>query len=533
MNYINDPWIPVIRRDSQRREIIRPFDITDKLSEDPFLSIDMQRPDFDGSLIQFLIGIIQTVMTPTNEENWLKLFEAPPSSEELYQSMKDHLQYFNLEGAQNRFMQESDLESAKTSDISALLLNYPGENTIQNNTDHFIKRASVTGMCPSCTGMALYTLQNNATSGGAGNRTSLRGGGPLTTIIIPDGHQREYNTLWHTIWLNIILEKDLEKTHCNRSLHRISAIYPWTSAIRISDTNAVPVTAEEIHPLQTFWGMPRRIKLHHPDKKTGVCDICGKTGTALYRAYDSKPHGIQYGEGILHPLSPYYADKQGLQLPVHPQPGGFTYRHWSQYIVSSSVENPRSINLQILDRRLHDLQLMGIFCGVKVKVFGYDAKNMTIRCWYETTMPYWLVPEPIRAEFEDHANRLAEAALQIAQNTKEEVKNLLVSEKSKAGGNLSYLEKEFWSATEEMYYGILRSIQEAQEAQSHAEQDLYRKWNSLLNKTSLQIFDRYAEQIPFDSVDKTGIPRKVTFRDALIKKNMGRKIRVSILGLSQ
>ena len=63
MNLITDAWIPVRRRESQERVFIRPYEMVDHLDDDPFLDIDAARPDFNGALIQFLIGIIQTVLT--------------------------------------------------------------------------------------------------------------------------------------------------------------------------------------------------------------------------------------------------------------------------------------------------------------------------------------------------------------------------------------------------------------------------------------------------------------------------------------
>src|SRR5690606_18676612 len=45
--------------------------------------------------------------------------------------------------------------------------------------------------------MALYTLQTQAPSGGRGNLTSLRGGGPMSVLVDPGGG------LWPLIWANV------------------------------------------------------------------------------------------------------------------------------------------------------------------------------------------------------------------------------------------------------------------------------------------------------------------------------------------
>lgn len=53
-------------------------------------------------------------------------------------------------------MQDFDLRAADGDavNISSLLIESPGENTIKNNSDHFIKRDHVRLMCPHCAGLA-------------------------------------------------------------------------------------------------------------------------------------------------------------------------------------------------------------------------------------------------------------------------------------------------------------------------------------------------------------------------------------------
>nr|WP_231886596.1 type I-E CRISPR-associated protein Cse1/CasA [Methylomonas methanica] len=62
-------------------------------------------------------------------------------------------------------------------------------------------------LCPSCAATALFTLQTNAPSGGVGHRVGLRGGGPLTTLVLPKASQ---TTLWQKLWLNVFNQEDLQ-----------------------------------------------------------------------------------------------------------------------------------------------------------------------------------------------------------------------------------------------------------------------------------------------------------------------------------
>jgi len=110
MNLIHDAWIPVIRRGTQKRVLIRPYEITEGIDDSPFCLIDAKRPDFTSSYLQFLIGIIQTVMTPQDEVQWARLFSNPPSKEQLFHAMQKEQRYFDLVGDGIRFMQEPTLQ---------------------------------------------------------------------------------------------------------------------------------------------------------------------------------------------------------------------------------------------------------------------------------------------------------------------------------------------------------------------------------------------------------------------------------------
>ena len=322
----------------------------------------------------------------------LERYLHPPKLEDLSDELEKWAEFFELEDEQNPFMQDADFSVDSTVSIGNLLIDNPGGNTLKLNTDHFIKRGIINQLCPHCAALTLYTLQTNAPSGGVGHRTSLRGGGPLTTISTPDPKQEKYATLWHTVWLNVLTKDKLKATGNSLRKNKPGDIFPWVGEIKTSETPGSETTPDEISPFQTYWGMPRRIKFMEPEGE-GICDICGIEGDALFTSFKTKNYGINYGDGIRHPLSPYYKDKDGLMLPRHPQPGGFTYRHWPQYVISNDPDNPRAIIIDELTDRLDDLKEEGVPQKAFVKLFGYDMDNMKARCWYESTMPYWLIKD--------------------------------------------------------------------------------------------------------------------------------------------
>lgn len=70
MNLIKDVWIPT-QRFSGKLEEISPFEITSQIENDsdPIVSLNAPRPDFNGALLQFLIGLLQAVFLPKTKPN--------------------------------------------------------------------------------------------------------------------------------------------------------------------------------------------------------------------------------------------------------------------------------------------------------------------------------------------------------------------------------------------------------------------------------------------------------------------------------
>ena len=75
-NLIRDRWIPV-QSGNDTIAIIAPWEITKNHTTTPATTIITPRPDFDGSLFQFLIGLCQTVLPPEDDEDWRELLFNP------------------------------------------------------------------------------------------------------------------------------------------------------------------------------------------------------------------------------------------------------------------------------------------------------------------------------------------------------------------------------------------------------------------------------------------------------------------------
>ena len=69
-NLIDEKWIPVRRRDGSM-ETISPWQVTESFTDNPVAALNAVRPDFNGALIQFLIGLVQTTAAPADDDAWL------------------------------------------------------------------------------------------------------------------------------------------------------------------------------------------------------------------------------------------------------------------------------------------------------------------------------------------------------------------------------------------------------------------------------------------------------------------------------
>lgn len=508
MNLISERWIPVRRADGSH-ERIAPWQLTDGLDHNPIVAVASPRPDFDGALTQFLIGLLQTTCTPS-EEQWWDWREVPPATEALKKQFETIAHAFELDG-EKAFMQDFKPEQLdKQFGISALLIGSPPEDS---ETGLFIKRDSIGRLCPNCVAAALFSIQTDSPEGGSGYRTGLRGGGPLTTLVLG-------SDLWETCWLNV-LEKDRYLAAAAPEKSAEHERFPWFASTRTSETKppvGVTTTPVDIHPDQQFWSVPRRIRLLAEQCETVVCDICGDETRQVYRAFKTRNYGVNY-DGFEHPLSPHYT-KDGARLPVHPQPGGIGYRHWLGLVESSADNTQRPARVVDQFRTL-------IRSDGDLWAFGYDMKSNKARCWYDARMPIITLPEGQEVAFRDLVGRLVNAADKVARDyIKKSLKGALFGE-GKVRGDLNFMQNDFWDATESAFYDHLRQLRATllTDPMAHTVRE---SWWRILHNTAFTVFDRHSGTGDFDSVS----PRRIAkARNDLRKALMGAPLKEKILGL--
>lgn len=536
INLLTDAWIPV-RKQAGTSEFIAPWQIPDPLQH--YSGLVAPRPDFNGALIQFLIGLVQTAAPPDDKYAWLDAYDQPPSPEMLRERFLSLENAFELGGTNARFMQDLTLTDGEAKPISALLIEAPGGNTLKNNQDHFIKRDTVSGMCPRCAATALYTLQTNAPSGGVGHRVSLRGGGPLTTLVMGE-------TLWQTVWLNVLPREVFDQKIVNENNRAQSDIFPWLASTHTSE-NGQTVTPADVHPAQMFWAMPRRIRLDLDHVQSGACGICGERSESLVTRYLTKNYGISY-TGWEHTLTPHTRDTEGVALPRHGQPGCVTYRHWLGLVQKGEDDKhkrePALVVHYFTEHLFRDLRKQA---PMRLWAFGYDTDNMKAVCWYDSTMPLYPITPEQRGNWEVITESLISATDFAANNLKRCVKNALfgkIKEVGKTGAVkweirndsakkdaslFENLNDGFWQALEGDFYSTLKLLAE------HIERDrkrieLLREWHRLVCNMATQQFDATVYSGAFEEDD----PKRIAVARRELKRwNQGNRMQREILRLPE
>lgn len=337
LNLISDPWIPVRLKDGTRR-VVRPHEIADPAIAAP----DWPRADLNIACLELLIGLVYMADPPANKKEWRQ--RQAPDAARLQTRLAPLAPAFNLGGDGPRFLQDFEAIEGEANGPDMLFIDSAGANTARNNADLMVHRDRYATLVAPLAAMALYTFQSFAPSGGAGNRTSMRGGGPMVTLVDPG------EGLWALVWANIPY-----------GVPQGVAALPWMRNTRVSDGNKPPTYPEALEPppAETFFGMPRRLRLQFDDEGRVIGVV-------------QRPYGTNYA-GWDHPLTPYYRQKPASELlPVHPRPGTFGYRHWLGIAAAAPADELRKRARCVdvwMQRTDHDVD-------ARITIAGWAMDNM-------------------------------------------------------------------------------------------------------------------------------------------------------------
>lgn len=516
-NLLTERWIPVRDSDGARYQIA-PWELPE-LPKDTGLSIS--RPDFRAGVMEFLIGLVQTALSP-NKKTLKAMKKGEISGANLQKAFSPLEPYFNLFGDRPRFMQDfllSEKDCKAPSAIQSLLIDSPGSNTIKNNGDFFVKRGGIQHMCPACTAMALITMQNFAPAGGAGIRTSLRGGGPLVTLVQGQG-------LWDTVCQNIfelyseqVLPDDLAGTG--------GLVFPWAVPTKDSDSKGSEFLPVHGHFLHHFWGMPRRIMLLTEEhEKPASCDICQQNSSVTCSSMLTKARGNNYDGAWQHPLTPYFDQgKDKPTLSVKASSNGLAYTNWLGLVYGTTKEGKsekqflaaRCVQRHLRSRRHSKLMLTA---------FGYDMDNAKPLQWIEGSFPVYAVTGDL-CVFRQEITMRVDAAEKVQKNLITGLKVALYADEGRNANvgktQLASISRSFWNATERSFFSGAQNAaslvnDESQEDFQAKAQEARTAWKKEICRTAETLFLHHAEAGTF-SAEKM---QKIYTALSIMRRNNGK-----------
>ena len=480
LNLITDPWIPVRRVSGP--DLVRP----DRIAGPDVLFPDWPRADLNLACLELLIGLVYLAAPPESRDDWIT---RQPDANALRTAMQPLAPAFNLLGKGPRFMQDFEAIEGSDKPPDMLFIDSAGDSTAKNNADLMVKRARYRELPLNLAAMALYTLQNFAPSGGSGNRTSLRGGGPMVTLVKPEGQG-----LWPLIWANVPKGAPLGAD----GLGELPWMRPTKTSRQKGQVTVPPGDGTGPPHPEMFFGQPRRLRL--------VAQ--GKTVTGVIQT----PWGTNY-EGWIHPLSPYYHVKNE-KLPRHPRPGAFGYRNWRGILLQAEGADRAQCLYRFMDQRGDPCRLL---------VGGWAMKNMSPLDFLWSEAPVFALD----ADGEALAAQLVEAAEQAGHALALAVRN------GKGEGDISKgagvrVREAFFTATQNAFEAQLRRVVKGQGA------EVPQDWLTGLRRAALGLFD--AEVMP-GMADLDGTRRRAAVEarrkllDVFRGYGVGRKL-YTALGLS-
>lgn len=518
-----EPWIPWRRR-SGVVEWGPPAMLVDRMADDPVVALAAPRPDFDGALQEFLIGLLTVALQAEDESAWRRLWDGPPTRDALQSAIDSLPPAFHLDGDGPRFFQDSSMAECRSGAawcVESLLIDTAG-TTVKDGArpqiinDLFMKPGRVMRISRPAAAMALLTMQTYAPEGGRGHLTSMRGGGPLTTLVEPrvDEHdtlRAHEQPLWYKLWANVETLAALLVRAPAGGVASASAVFPWLAATRAaSEPKTETTTPGDVHPAQAYFGLPRRIRLEFTD--AGRCDVTGMDDDVTVTTFWMRGPGTKY-TGWRHPLSPYYRAK-GEWFPVHGSANGLAWRDWLGMTLwrAAGSEREPATAVATFQQRARTMNLRSF----RLHAFGYDMEHKKSVGWTDALMPGFRANVERQALIFSSATQFGDGTAFAANILRDSVKAALFQRPKDAPGNFVDVRGALWIATTESFFDAMRRISDADLTEDDAEQAeeaLRRAYATRLPDHATEVFDRWC---PAAGLAPEPMRRRVTARYNLL-----------------
>lgn len=312
MNLLNDPWIPVRRGDDPAVRMATLAEVTAGGCHGPHWG----RPDLDVATIELLVGLASLAWQPKDGAGVRAARRADQSG--VVARLAPHAAAFRVDGSPGFLQDLAELDEPWVPASRGLFLDSGSAfSPLPDHPGPFV-------LSRAAAAVALHAVQSHSLAGGRGHRTGLRGGGPLVTIVVPQDPDGGEPDLWDVAMANL--------TPMAGSAVKVAAdprVFPWMAPTLSSgdaDTAAhVHERDARVHPMQVWWGMPRRVNLRWvPNADRVPCALTGVVDDVVADAYRSRHGGVNYGDWS-HPLTPYRKGTGNSRISLKPTEARTTF----------------------------------------------------------------------------------------------------------------------------------------------------------------------------------------------------------------
>ncbi|AMX01709.1 type I-E CRISPR-associated protein Cse1/CasA [Microbulbifer thermotolerans] len=505
MNLLIAPWLPFRRRDGSQEYL----PVT-AMVDPEIIDLALPREDFQGAAYQFLIGLLQTAMAPEDKEEWVRLYQTPPSIDELREVLEKWQPAFELDSAGPAFMQDFDLlEDSKASSIEIILVDSPGDNAKKQNRDFFVKGRSNPKFCKACTAISLYNFNSTGQAIGARYRTGLRGGGPITTVVMP---VEKNSSLWEKLWLNVI---DIEFLGCEKPSVESSHTFPWMGPTRTSE-NDEEVLFDQVHPVHMYWAMPQRMRVIFLSED-GLCDICGRRSNELAREVRIKTYGYNYKGDWDHYLTPYGKKNNKPNETSYARKAsedGIGYKYWGVLAFEDS-DGSGSVPAKCVTDYYQKVEIADDV-GIEMPdvfliwAFGYDLDKGKTRGWYSSYMPLLALSKEAYPLAKIWLKQMISLTEDSSSSLIKAVKEAWFKNPKEVKGNMGYISASLWETTEHDFYQLLMELGERLSGDAPPQRfppEIAAHWYRTVTRQAAALFDEFVLSSPLEQLDMKRITR--------------------------
>lgn len=265
MNLLKDPWIPV-RTDSGTGNFCF-LTYQQLLCETGKWEVSLPRDDMEIACLQLLICMTQVMFLPEDNTALQTRIANPLSVTEFATSIKPCQDWFDLDHPTQPFMQVRGVEAKEETPIQKLLIGLPEGN----NHAFFNKTGEVNHLSEPLTAIALFNQASNCPSFGGGFKGSLRGGAPITTLVLG-------KNLRETVWRNVLTRPRIQERQI--AMPGFDQDQPnWVTPIR---EKTIPWN--EIGLVRGLFWQPARVELVKAERPAS-CDVLGGEAVPGYTGF--------------------------------------------------------------------------------------------------------------------------------------------------------------------------------------------------------------------------------------------------------